>query len=321
MIRKHENQKLALIALGGNSILAKGEFCDINRQFDNTQRSMEAVIELIHKGYNFVITHGNGPQVGQIMQMVERSKDEIAETPLGVADAMTIGSMGYMIEQTLQNVMLKQKIWRHVITVLTQVVVDLNDPATEECTKPIGKYYSEADALQLEKQYGWVMKLDEGREYRRYVPSPYPIDIVEKDAINDLLKNGYIVVAGGGGGIPVYFTEEKTLEGLDCVIEKDMVTMKLALAVRASLLVIITAVPNVFLHFGTDQQIPLSKLTLSQARYYSQKGEFASSSMAPKIQAVIEFVQADPMNKAIITDIDHLKDALEGNAGTTITAY
>lgn len=316
-----QNEKLAVIALGGNAIINKGERGDIHEQFANTRRSMGPVVDLMNMGYNFVLTHGNGPQVGNLMLMVDRSKDTVPETPLGVADAMTEGSMGYMIEQCLQNVMIRKGTWRNVVTVPSQVLVDQHDPALESPTKPIGPFYTkeEADRLIAEKQ--WVMKEDAKRGYRRYVASPYPIDIIEKDAIKLLLEKDYIVITGGGGGIPVYFENDKTIEGVDCVIDKDLASMKIALAVGAMTLIIITGVPRVSLHYGTPQQEDLTKLTLAQARFYHRNGEFPPGSMGPKIEAAIEFVQANPKNRVIITDVDSLVPAVEGKEGTMIVAY
>ena len=316
-----DRKKVAVLALGGNAILKKGEENDIHRQFANTRRSMEPVVELLKQDYNFVITHGNGPQVGDIMLMVEKSKDEVAETPLGVADAMTCGSMGYMIEQCLQNIMIRHNIWRNVVTIPAQILVDHYDPALSNPTKPIGPFYSkeEADALTREKE--WVMKQDANRGYRRYVASPYPIDVIEKDVIRLLLEKNYVVITGGGGGIPVYYENDNTIEGLDCVIDKDLASMKIALAVEAKSLIIITGVPRVSLNFGTQEQKELSKLTLAQAKFYYQQGHFPPGSMGPKMMAAIEFVQANPKNKVIITDGEHMLDAIEGKEGTTLMSH
>ncbi|HUX49848.1 MAG TPA: carbamate kinase [Spirochaetia bacterium] len=315
------NEKLAVIALGGNAIINKGEKGDIHEQFANVRRSMGPVVDLINMGYNFVLTHGNGPQVGNLMLMVDKATGIVPETPLGIADAMTCGSMGYMIEQCLQNVMIRKKVWKNVVTIPAQVLVDQFDPALGNPTKPIGPFYTSDEADQLTKEKGWVLKNDANRGYRRYVASPYPIDIIEKDAIKLLLEKDYIVITGGGGGIPVYFENDKTLEGVDCVIDKDLASMKLALAVGAMTLIIITGVPRVSLKFGTPEQQDLSKLTLAQARYYREQGQFPAGSMGPKIEAAIEFVQANPKNRVIITDVDSLIPAMEGKEGTTIVAY
>jgi carbamate kinase len=314
-------QKLAVVALGGNAIIQKGEKGLIAEQFANTRHSMQPIVELLKDGYNFILTHGNGPQVGNLMLQNEISKDEVPEMPLGVADAMTEGSMGYMIEQCLQNVMIRSGIWRNVVTIPCQVVVDINDPAMDNPTKPIGPFYSEEDAKKISAEKGWIIKDDAKRGFRRYVASPYPIDIVEKDAINALLRQGYLLVTGGGGGIPVTYESDGTIEGVDCVIDKDLASMKIALAVGAHLLIIITGVPEVTINFGSPDETSLSRLTLAQARHYYQDGQFPAGSMGPKMMAAIEFIQANPKNEVVITDVDNLVDAMAGTAGTRIVAY
>ena len=188
-------------------------------------------------------------------------------------------------------------------------------------TKPIGPFYTEEEAKKISAEKGWVVKEDAGRGYRRYVASPYPIDVIEKDAINSLLKQGFLLITGGGGGIPVTFEEDGTIEGVDCVIDKDLASMKIALAVGARLLIIITGVPQVTLNFGTPEEKALSRLTLAQARHYYQDGEFPAGSMGPKMMAAIEFIQANPKNEVIITDVDNLVAAVDGKAGTRIVAY
>jgi carbamate kinase len=313
-----DGKKLAVVALGGNAILDKKRGTDIHAQFQATRESMEGVVELLKSEYRLLITHGNGPQVGNIMLMVENSRNSLPETPLGVADAMTCGSIGYMIEQSLQNTMLKNKIWRNVVTIPAQVVVDPNDPAMEDPTKPIGPFYDEAEAKALSEQHGWVVKEDAGRGWRRYVASPYPLDIIEKESIRHLIDEDYVVISGGGGGIPVYWDENGLIEGMDCVIDKDLASMKLALAVGAHELIIITGVPKVSINFGKDDQKDLEKITLAQARHYQRQGQFPAGSMGPKIAAAIEFVQADPDNRVIITDVANLPAAIRGEAGTVI---
>ncbi len=317
----HDRDKLAVVALGGNAIIKKGEKGDIHSQFKNTRESMEEVYKLIKKGYQVVLTHGNGPQVGNLMLMVDKAKEIIPETPLGIADAMTCGSMGYMIEQCIQDVMIKKGTWNNVVTIPSQILVDKNDPALKNPTKPIGPFYTEEEADKLIEEKGWTMKEDAGRGYRRYVASPYPLDIIEKDAVNLLLNGGYIVITGGGGGIPVYYEEDRTIEGIDCVIDKDLASMKIALAVEAGNLVIITGVPQVSVNFGKPDQKNISRMTLAEARHYYDQGEFPPGSMGPKIKASIEFIQANPRNKVIITDVANLEAAMEGKAGTTIVAY
>lgn len=315
-----DNKKIVL-ALGGNAIIKKGDTGDFYTQWDNTYKSMEPVVDMIAEGYDFVITHGNGPQVGALMLMVDKSRGDVAETPLGVADAMTEGSMGYMLEQNIQNLMIRKGIWKNVVTVPVQMVVDKKDPSLANPTKPIGPFYDEETAKQLAKENNWIVKEDAGRGWRRYVASPYPLDVIEKDAVRLLHNEGYVVVTGGGGGIPVYYEEDGTIEGVDCVIDKDLASMKLALTVGSKILVIITGVPAVAIKWGTPEEEVLREVTLAEARYYMSQGEFPAGSMGPKIQAAIEFVQADSENRVIITDVENLKDSLAGKAGTVIKAY
>lgn len=314
-------KNIVVVALGGNAIIQKGEKGDIHQQFANTRNSMKEVYKLIERDYRVILTHGNGPQVGNLMLMGDKARDILPETPLGVADAMTAGSMGYMLEQSLQNIMIDGGKFKNIVTVPSQILVDKKDPALINPTKPIGPFYTEEEAELLRKEKGWVVKEDAGRGYRRYVPSPYPLDIVEKEAIKTLLDNDYVVITGGGGGIPVYRDEKNHFEGMDCVIDKDLASMKIALAVQAKDLIIITGVPTVMINFGKEDQRELKTMTLAEAKYYHNDGQFPAGSMGPKILAAIEFVQANPENRAIITDVENLKDALEGKAGTIISAY
>ncbi len=316
-----ESSKLAVIALGGNAIIAKGQKGTISEQFENVRRTVAPVVELMEQGYNFIVTHGNGPQVGNLLLQNELSKAEVPEIPLAMLDAMTCGSMGYMIEQCLQNEMIRRGIWRNVVTIPAQIIVDRYDPAMEHPTKPIGPFYTEQQARELIREKGWLVQEDAGRGWRRFVASPYPIDIVEKDAIRELLRQQYLLITGGGGGIPVSHGEDGSLTGVDCVIDKDLASMKLAIAVHARTLIIITGVPKVTLNYGTPQEKPLDRITLAQARHYFQDGQFPAGSMGPKMMAAIEFVQADPGNRVIITDEKSLLAAIEGNEGTHIVAY
>ncbi|HKK47574.1 MAG TPA: carbamate kinase, partial [Alkalispirochaeta sp.] len=214
------SDNLAVIALGGNAIIAKGQRGTVQEQFDNIRRTVKPVVELVKNGYNFIVTHGNGPQVGNLLLQNELAKEEVPEIPLGMLDAMTCGSMGYMIEQCLQNEMIAQDIWRNVVTIPAQIIVDRYDPAMENPTKPIGPFYTEEQAQQLINEKGWLLKEDAGRGWRRFVASPYPIDIVEKEAIRHLLQQQYVLITGGGGGIPVSHSEGDAITGVDCVIDK-----------------------------------------------------------------------------------------------------
>jgi carbamate kinase len=255
------------------------------------------------------------------MIMADKAAGAVPDTPLGVADAMTCGSLGYMIEQCLQNVMIRKGLWRNVVTIPAQILVDRDDPALEEPTKPIGPFYTEAEAKALAKEKGWTVKEDAGRGWRRYVASPYPLDIIEKEAILHLVEQGYVVITGGGGGIPVYHDQNGLIEGMDCVIDKDLASMKLALAVGARELIIVTGVPRVSVNYGKPDQKDLAVMTLAQARHFLAQGQFPAGSMGPKITAAVEFVQANPLNRVIITDVDSIAAAAEGRAGTVIKSH
>lgn len=316
-----DNESIAVIALGGNSIIAKGQKGLVHEQFENVRRTVKPVAELISRGFNFIITHGNGPQVGNLLLQNELAREVVPETPLGMLDAMTCGSMGYMIEQCIQNALIERGLWRNVVTIPAQIIVDRFDPAMENPTKPIGPFYTEEQAKSLIQEKGWLLKEDAGRGWRRFVASPYPIDIVEKEAIRELLRQQYVLITGGGGGIPVSYNEDGTIGGVDCVIDKDLASMKLAIAVGARTLIIITGVPKVTLNFGKPHEKSLDRITLAQARHYFQDGHFPAGSMGPKMMAAIEFVQADPANRVIITNEDSLLAAIEGHEGTHIVAY
>jgi carbamate kinase len=217
--------------------------------------------------------------------------------------------------------MLAQDAWHNVVTIPAQIIVDPLDPAMDNPTKPIGPFYSEEQARALIDEKGWLLQEDAGRGWRRFVASPYPIDIVEKEAIRRLLEERYVIITGGGGGIPVCYRPDGSILGVDCVIDKDLAGMKLAIAVHARTLVIITGVPKVTINFGTPDEQALDRMTLAQARFYYQQGHFPPGSMGPKMAAAIEFVQADPGNRVVITNEENLVAAVAGEAGTQIVAY
>ncbi len=316
-----DDDKLVVLAMGGNALHQQGQQGTYQEQFANARAAVEPIVQLLKKGYRFVLTHGNGPPVGAVMLMVDKAKNEVPETPLGIADAMTCGSIGYMIAQSLQNTMIKHNMWKNVVNLPTQIIVDPNDYSFFNPTKPIGKFYSKEEAETLTDEKKWILREDAGRGWRRYVASPYPIDIIEKEAMKTLISHDYLVITGGGGGIPVSHAKDGTINGVDCVIDKDLASMKIALSIGASTLVIVTGVRKVAINFGKKEQQDFSTMTLTQVRYHIQAGEFPAGSMKPKMQAAVEFIQANPKNRVIITDIDHLSDALEGKDGTHIVAY
>ncbi|CAG0940828.1 partial carbamate kinase, partial [Candidatus Brocadiaceae bacterium] len=263
------------------------------------------------------ITHGNGPQVGNLLLMVEASRNQVPELTLGVCVADTEGTIGYMIQQSLTNRLRKEGIDRCVVTVLTQVIVDKHDKAFSNPTKPIGPFFTREEAGRFRREKGWHIVEDSHRGYRRVVASPNPLKIVEERAVKTLLEAGSIVIAAGGGGIPVVMKEDGDLEGVDVVIDKDLASAVLARDIKAHCLMMLTGVEHVFLNFKQPSEQALSRLTIKEAQKYLHEGHFPPGSMGPKIQAAMNFLNWGG-ELAIITSIDNVKEALDGRAGTNI---
>lgn len=308
--------KKAVVALGGNAIGSTGKE-DIHEQFANTRTSLEGVIELIQEGYNLAITHGNGPQVGNALLRVERTAKDIPVLPLGVIVADTEGGMGYMIEQCLQNRLHRLGIKRDVTTIVTQVIVNRDDPSITHPTKFVGRFYNKKQADTLTEMFNWVIKKDSNRGYRRVVPSPVPTRIVNRRIIQRLVDQGVIVIAAGGGGIPVYVEVDGTYEGVDAVVDKDRASAVLAHDINAHTLLILTNVDNVYINFDKPHQKKLEHVTLSEIRKYLEEGHFPPGSMGPKIEAAINFLESRGQ-EVIITSLDKAKKAIWGRAGTKI---
>lgn len=308
--------KKAVIALGGNAISTTGKE-NIHEQFANTRKSLEGIVELIQEGFNLAITHGNGPQVGNALLRVERTAQEIPVLPLGVIVADTEGGMGYMIEQSLQNRLHRLGIARHVVTIVTQVIVDPNDPSIVKPTKFVGPFYTKKNAENLRKLFDWVIKKDADRGYRRVVPSPIPRRIVNRRIIQQLVDQGVIVITAGGGGIPVYTETDGTYEGIDAVVDKDRASAVLAHDIDARTLLILTNVENVYLDYDTSNKKKLERMTIEEAKSYLDQNQFPAGSMGPKIEAAIMFIERGG-NEVIITSPDKAKQALWGYAGTKI---
>jgi len=308
--------KKAVVALGGNAIGATGKE-DIHEQFANTRTSLEGVIELIQEGYNLAITHGNGPQVGNALLRVERTAKDIPILPLGVIVADTEGGMGYMIEQCLQNRLHRLGIKRDVTTIVTQVIINRDDPSITHPTKFVGRFYNKKQADTLTQIFNWVIKKDSNRGYRRVVPSPAPTRIVNRKIIQQLVDQGVIVIAAGGGGIPVYIEVDGTYEGVDAVVDKDRASAVLAHDINAQTLLILTNVDNVYINFDKPHQEKLEHVTVSEIQKYSKEGHFPPGSMGPKIEAAINFLESGG-KEVIITSLDKAKKAIWGRAGTKI---
>jgi carbamate kinase len=310
-------KQTAVVVLGGNAIIRRGEEGNIAQQFANTQKALEGVMELIRRGYRLVITHGNGPQVGNLFLMVESTRDFIPELPLGVCVADTQSQIGYMIQQSLKNRLIREGYDLHVMTLITQVVVDKRDPYLNTPKKPIGPFYSEEKAQEIERDYHWKVVGDSERGYRIVVPSPEPLQIVELPIIQALLENDVLVIAAGGGGIPVVIEEDHTFEGVDAVVEKDLTAGVLARELQADLFIILTGVDRVAINFNTPEEETFEQLRIVEALTYLEQGQFPYSTMGPKIKAAIDFLRTTD-GEVIITSVDKILDALDGKNGTRL---
>ena len=309
--------KRVVIAVGGNAILQPKQDPTFEVQMANVQKSAEQIAKIEAMDYEIVLTHGNGPQVGNILQQNELAKHTVPALPLDACNGESQGFIGYMLEQSLKNTLRQNQSSANVATLLTEVEVDRDDPAFKDPSKPIGVFYTEEEAEKLKADKGWIMKEDAGRGYRRVVPSPMPAMIHGVDSINHLLEQNIIVIAGGGGGIPVYQTEDGLLQGLEAVIDKDRTGRKLAEQVNADIFMILTDVNNVYINYGKPNQKRLENVCVKETQKYLDDGQFAAGSMGPKIEAAIAFAKTG--RTAIICSLDEADLALQGKAGTRIS--
>jgi len=311
--------KTAVVAIGGNSLIKDRMHQTVRDQYVAAGETCRHIAAMIRDGWNVVITHGNGPQVGFILRRSELAAHELHEVPLDVCGADTQGAIGYALQQNLYNDFARLGLDKRAVTVVTQTEVSADDPAFQSPSKPIGSYMDEPQAARRRDEDGWSVIEDAGRGWRRVVPSPTPIRIVEEDSIRSLLSQGFVVIAVGGGGIPVVADAEGNLSGIAAVIDKDLASSLLASRLEAELFLINTAIEKVALRFGTPEQEWVDHLTLTQAKTYLEEGiHFATGSMAPKIRAAISFVEATG-GTAVITDPDNVERALAGETGTRIT--
>lgn len=308
--------RLAVVAIGGNAIYPKGIRGTAEEQLAIARRTCKHLLVLVREGYHLLLTHGNGPQVGNILLRMEMSRKEVEPLPMDFCGAQTQGEIGYLIQQSLLNRLREHGLERPVVSLVTQVEVDPKDPAFQNPTKPVGPFYSEAEAQALRKERGWIILQDAGRGFRRVVPSPRPIAIVEREAVEKLVSLGAIVITAGGGGIPVV-RRGKLYQGVEAVIDKDLASSVLARSVKAGLFILLTAVERVCLDFGTPKERPLSRLTASQARRYLGEGQFPPGSMGPKIEAAIDYLEAGG-EFVVITSLEKVLEALRGRTGTHI---
>jgi carbamate kinase len=309
-------KKRAVIALGGNALIKKGQKGTIYEQFANTRESCRSIVRMVKEGWDVVITHGNGPQVGALVLQNQIAKDITPEMPLGICVAESEGLIGYMVQQCLSNALKRERINRPVIALITQVIVNPDDPSLSNPTKPIGPYYSENESFKMLKEGYHMTRLPRG--WRMVVPSPDPLRIVEGEIIKKMLDDDIIVIASGGGGMPVIEKEGWGLNGLEAVVDKDLAAERLAEAVEAQVLLILTDVEKVYLHYNTSKQQPLDVVTFKKLKEYYLAGEFPAGSMGPKILAALRFLEFGG-DRVVISNIEQGWEALQGKTGTMIT--
>jgi len=309
--------KVAVVAVGGNSLIKDKDHQTVPDQYQAAYETAMHIADMIEMGWNVVVTHGNGPQVGFILLRSDAAKKIIHEVPLDSCGADTQGAIGYNFQRSFYNIFKERKIDRQAVTVVTQVLVDKDDDAFKNPTKPIGPFYSKEEALERKEKVGWDVMEDAGRGWRRVVASPIPQVIVEQDAIKKLIDQGFLVVAVGGGGIPVILNDQGEMVGSAAVIDKDHASSLLARGIKADLFMISTAVEQVCLNFGKPDEKKLDKITLAEAKKYIEEGHFKPGSMLPKIKAAIAYLEAGG-KEVIITCPEAIGRALKGETGTRI---
>lgn len=312
-----KNERLAVVAIGGNSLIKDKQHQTVPDQYEAARETCAHIAGMIQQGWNVAIGHGNGPQVGFILRRSELARHELHQVPLDFCGADTQGAIGYMLQQNLHNEFRRRGIQKQAVTVVTQVLVDQNDPAFQKPTKPIGSFMDEAEARGRAERENWNVVEDAGRGWRRVVASPLPQQVVERDAVKELLDAGFIVITVGGGGIPVVKDRSGNLVGAAAVIDKDYASSLLAQSIGADLFIISTAVEQVSLNYGQPDQVELARMTVAEAKKYMAEGHFAPGSMSPKIQAIVWFLEAGG-KEAIITDPKNIERALAGETGTRI---
>ncbi|MEO0085147.1 MAG: carbamate kinase [candidate division WOR-3 bacterium] len=308
---------ITVLAIGGNSLIRNEDGRSFAAQLATVTETCRHIAAIVESGNEVVVTHGNGPQVGFLLIRSHLARNRLPEIPLDACNAQTQAEIGYMIQQALGNELRSRRIAKPVVTVVTQVIVNQDDPAFAQPTKPVGPFYTKAEAAALERELGWKVREDAGRGFRRLVPSPEPVAVVEQSEIESLLKAGAVVVACGGGGIPVV-QENGRLAGVAAVIDKDAASALLASAIGARRLVISTAVEQVYLDYGRPTQRGLARVTAEDLRKHLDAGQFPSGSMGPKVKAALSFLERGG-EEVVITDPEHLTAALEGKTGTLIT--
>ena len=311
------NRRLAVVAFGGNALLRLEDRGTHEEQVARARQAARWIAELVVRGYHLLVVHGNGPQVGNILIQAEEASTKVPPQSIDVAVAQTEGSMGFLLQQAIRNRLESVGSAAQVATVLTEVQVDANDPAFKRPTKPIGPFFTRYRAEALERDLGWTMREDAGRGWRHVVPSPRPLKILNLEMVSHMLEWAKVVIAAGGGGIPVVRGRDGQWRGIEAVIDKDYASALLAAELKADLYVILTGVATVSLDFGKPSERTLDRISVADAEKHLREGQFPAGSMGPKIEAAVQFVRGGG-GEVLITDIEHLRDALDGRAGTRI---
>jgi carbamate kinase len=308
-----------LVSLGGNAILKHGQKGTAEEQALNVQNTAKRLATLLRRGERIAITHGNGPQVGNILLQNEIAKETLPPMPLDVCGAESQGMIGYMLQRALRSELESGGPKVAVVTIVSETLVDAEDPAFRNPTKPVGPFYSANEARQLRESKGWHIVSDSGRGYRRVVPSPTPLDILEKDTIIRLFETGTVVISVGGGGVPVIREKNGTIRGVEAVLDKDRTAALLATTLRVETLLILTDVEKVFVNYGKPNQRALDRMTVRDCRKYLAEGQFPEGSMGPKIESAVSFLSDSEDRRVVIASLEKAEEALKGTAGTTIT--
>jgi len=308
-----------LVSLGGNAILKHGQRGTVEEQEENVQNTAKHLASILRRGERLAITHGNGPQVGNILLQNEMAKEKLPPMPLDVCGAESQGMIGYMLQRALRSELESGGPKLAVVTVVSQTLVDAEDPAFRNPTKPVGPFYSANEAKQLRESKGWHVVSDSGRGYRRVVPSPTPLDILEKETIIRLFETGTVVISVGGGGVPIIREKNGTIRGVEAVLDKDRTAALLAKTLGVETLLILTDVEKVFVNYGKPDQRALDRVTVQECKKYLSEGQFPEGSMGPKIESAVSFLSGSPGRRVVITSLEMAEEALKGTAGTTIT--
>lgn len=311
-------ERIAVVAFGGNALLRAEDQGTQDEQIARARQAARWLVEIVRHGYRLVIVHGNGPQVGNILIQAEEASTKVPPQTLDVAVAQTEGSIGFLLQQAMRNRLESSRLPAEVATILTEVEVDPNDTAFKRPTKPIGPFFTRYRAEALARDFGWTVKEDSGRGWRKVVPSPRPLHIVNLKSIAAMLPVTDVVIAAGGGGIPVVRGRDGQWRGIEAVIDKDYASALLAVELEAELYIILTAVPEVALDFGQPSQREIRAMTVAEAEQYLSEGQFPAGSMGPKIEAAVDFVKRSG-REVLIVDVDHLREGLAGERGTRVT--